>query len=134
MATFLRVVNRMDQGYGVDIPLNAKEKTEHAFKILKEWPNIVKELHLKNIYDPKKGYNLQDKLSSNQSDTQLKIYEDIDKAAQKSVENILAWNEAFKPFKDKTNRLIHSSNAADLKLVETELVHSAKEHHEQKLT
>ena len=26
MAEFLWVVNRMDQGYGVDIPLNAKKK------------------------------------------------------------------------------------------------------------
>ena len=54
MAAFLWVVNRMDQGYGVDIPLNAKEKRDHTYKIVKEWPNAVKELHLKNIYDPEK--------------------------------------------------------------------------------
>ena len=51
--SILWVVNRMDQGYGADIPLNAKEKREHTFKILKEWPNVVKELHLKNICNPK---------------------------------------------------------------------------------
>ena len=64
-----------------------KKEIKHTFKILKEWPNAVKELHLKNIYNPQKGYNLQDKLSSNQSYTQLKVNEGIDKAAQKSREN-----------------------------------------------
>ena len=89
LSAFSWVVNHTNQGYGVNIPLNAKEKSEYTFKMLKEWPNVVKELHLKNIYDPKKGYNLQDKLSSNQNCIQLKVYEDIHKAAQESLENIL---------------------------------------------
>ena len=111
-----------------------QKKKRAYFKILKEWPNVVKELHLKNIYDPKKGCNLQDKLSSNQNYIQLKVYEDIHKAAQKSLENILEWDVAFQPLEDKINRLIHFSNTVNLNLVENELSHSAKELHAQKLT
>ena len=70
---------------------------------------------------------MQDKLLSNQSYIQLKVYEDRHKAVQISLEKILERDGAFKPFEDKINRLIHFSNAADLNLVENELVHSAKE-------
>ena len=56
--------------------------------------------------------------------TQLKVYEGIHKAAQRSLENILESDGAFKPSEDKINRLIHFSKAADFNLVESELVHS----------
>ena len=111
-----------------------RKKREHTYKILKEWPIVVKELHLKTSMIPKKGYNLQDKLSSNQIYIQLQVYEGIHKAAQRSLENILEWDRAFKQFEDEINRHIHFSNAADLNLVENELLYSAKELHAQKLT
>ena len=89
MASLFLVVNRLDQGYGFDIPLNAKDKRDYTFKTLKKWPNDVKQLYPKNIYNPEKGYNLQDKQLSNQSLIHLKVFNCIHKAAQKSLETSL---------------------------------------------
>ena len=132
MAAFSWVVNRMNQGYGVNIPLNAKEKREHTFKILNEWPNVVKESHLKNIYNPKKGYNF--KINSRPTRTTYNLMKPYIKQHKRVWKTFLNGMGLLNHSKTKKNRLIHFSNAANMNLVENELSHSAKELHAQKPT
>ena len=81
MSAFMQVVNRVDRGYGVNTTLNAKERRQHTFKIVKEWPSVIEKLHLEGIYNSELGYDLKEKILTNQEYNLLKVYENIDKTS-----------------------------------------------------
>ena len=59
----------------------------------------------------------------------LKVYENIDKTSSKILEDILGWDIPFRNFKNDVNASIPLFSAANLNMVEDELVRSEKVHH-----
>jgi len=68
----------MDMSYGNAVELTKAEKRAHTLKVLCEWPSAREQLKLENMYDPKLGIHLGDKLWTNQQFSALKVNENID--------------------------------------------------------
>ena len=62
MPEFLYQTHRMDNTLGELVDITQEQKTEHIFKVLCEWPSAREQHRLENIYDPKSGTNLGNKL------------------------------------------------------------------------
>ena len=71
--------------YGEIDELTQAENIAHTLKVLCEWPSAREQLRLENMYDPKLGTHLGDKLWTNQQFSASKVYENIDAM----TENIL---------------------------------------------
>ena len=67
----------METGYGDEVALTEKKRL-HTCKIMKEGPTVINQLCLKNIYNSDLGYNLKEKLWSNQQFKALNVYKNID--------------------------------------------------------
>ena len=68
--------------YGEIDELTQAEKIAHTLKVLCEWPTAREQLKLENMYDPKSGINLGDKLWTNQQFSALKVYNNLDASTE----------------------------------------------------
>ena len=119
MSALQFAVNRITMNCDEEINLTKSEKMIHAYKVLREWPSTMEQIHLGQLYNSEQGIHLGEKLWTNQQYSALKL--DI--------------SERYKLFDEFSNNisarlpLFHSSN---LDTIEKELVHLIKEHYSTK--
>ena len=75
MSAFLWASNRMIMNYGADVNLSKKEKKEHTFRVLRDWPSTT--VYLGNLYNSEHGIYLGDKLWNNQQYNALNVYKNL---------------------------------------------------------
>ena len=112
MSEFLYQTNRMDNSLDELVDITQEQKTEHIFKVLCEWPSAREQFRLENIYDPKSGINLGNKLWSNQQFSALKVYNKLDASTEDILEKILEREGTLDIFSRETSSLfpVFSSN------------------------
>ena len=83
---------------------------------------------MENMYDPKSGINLGDKLWTNQQFSALKVYNNLDASTEDILEKILEREGTLDLFSTETSSFfpIFSSNNSDE--IEKELQRSAQNH------
>ena len=112
MSEFLYQTNRMDNSLDELVDITQEQKTKHIFKVLCEWPSAREQLRLENIYDPKSGINLGNKLWTNQKFSALKVYNKLDASTEDILEKILEREGSLDIFYTETSSLfpVFSSN------------------------
>ena len=66
MSAFQFAINRTTMNYGEEINLTKNKKIMHAYKVLREWPSAMEQLHLGQLYNSERGIHLGEKLWENQ--------------------------------------------------------------------
>ena len=132
MSAFLYLTNRMDMSYGDAVELTKAEKRAHTLKVLCEWPSAREQLKLENMYDPKLGIHLGDKLWTNQQFSALKVYKNIDAKSGDILERILEREGTLDVFSTETSSLFPIFSANNLDAIEKELQRSAQNHYNSK--
>ena len=89
MSAFLWVANRMNMGYGVYVNLTKGEQREHTNKVLREWPSVVEQLRLGQLYNSEHGIHLGDKLWNNQQYSARNVYKKLGAKSRAILEEIL---------------------------------------------
>ena len=79
----------MDNSLDDLVDVTHEQKTEYICNVLCEWSSARKQLRLENIYDPKSGTNLGDKLWTNQQFSALKVYNNLNASTEDILEKIL---------------------------------------------
>ena len=105
--------------------ITQEQKTEHIFKVLCEWPSAREQLRLENIYDPKSGINLGNKLWTNQQFSDLKVYNKLDASTEDILEKILEREGTLDIFSTETSSLFPVFSSNNLNEIEKELERSA---------
>ena len=124
----------MDMSYGDAVELTKAEKRAHTLKVLCEWPSAREQLKLENMYDPKSGIHLGDKLWTNQQFSALKVYKSIDAKSGDILEKILEREGTLDVFSTETSSLFPIFSANNLDAIEKELQRSAQNHYNSKRT
>ena len=132
MSAFLYLTNRMDMSFGDAVELTEAEKRAHTLKVLCEWPSAREQLKLENMYDPKLGIHLGDKLWTNQQFSALKVYKNIDATSGDILERILEREGTLDVFSTETSSLFPIFSANNLDAIEKELQRSAQNHYTSK--
>ena len=128
MSEFLYQTNRMENSIDDLVDTTQEQKTEHIFKVLCEWPSAREQLRLENIYDPKSGINLGNKLWTNQQFSALKVYNKIHASTEDILEKILEREGTLDFFYTKTSSLFPIFSSSNLNEIEEELKRSARTH------
>ena len=126
MSAFLYLTNRMDMSYGDAVELTEAEKRAHTLKVLCECPSAREQLKLENMYDPKSGIHLGDKLWTNQQFSALKVYENIDAKSGDILEKILEREGTLDVLSTETSSLFPIFSVTNLDAIEKELQSSAQ--------
>ena len=63
--------------YGEEINRTQSEKRMHAYKVLREWPSAMEQLHLGQLYNSENGIHLGEKLWKNQQYSALNVYKNL---------------------------------------------------------
>ena len=128
MSEFLYQTNRMENSIDDLVDTTQEQKTEHIFKVLCEWPSAREQLRLENIYDPKSGINLGNKLWTNQQYSALKVYNKLHASTEDILEKILEREGTLDFFYTKTSSLFPVFSSSNLNEIEEELKRSARTH------
>ena len=122
----------MDMSYGNAIELTKAENRAHTLKVLRERPSAREQLKLENMYDPKSGIHLGDKLWTNQQFSALKVYDNIDAKSGDIFEKILEREGTFDVFATETSSLFPIFSANNFDAIEKQLQRSAQNHYNSK--
>ena len=109
----------MKNSYGEIDQLTQVEKIAHTLKVLCEWPSAREQLKLENMYDPKSGINLGDKLWTNQQFSALKVYNNLDASTEDILEKVLEREGTLDLFSTETSSffpIFSSNNSNQMKL------------------
>ena len=128
MSEFLYQTNRMHNSLDDLVNTTQEQKTEHIFKVLCEWPSTREQLRLENIYDPKSGINLGNKLWTNQQFSALKVNNKLDASTENILEKILEREGTLDLFSTETSSIFPVFSPNNLDEIEKELERSARNH------
>ena len=133
MSAFLWATNRMNMNNDADVNVSKKEKKEHTFRVLRDWPSATEQLHLGNLNNSELGIHLGDKLWNLQQYSALNVYKILDTTSGAILEEILEWDGSFDEISNAISARTPFFHSTTMGTVEKELIVSAKENHSMNL-